>query len=172
MSNRDTGRLRGSFTKVSPLGVIDGTKQKTAPRPSRRGLMRAIYETVEALGGATPQQILKYLPAAIDDITGIIKGNKLKRAIYSSVYDGYLIHNKENDHYYIAPIDYYEQRQKWLKECQKRSRKGVKKVRHRESYDSHTPVIIPFAYKLLIALLCGVSFCAGILVGFGLGGGS
>lgn len=147
------------------LHVIDGTGGKRAPSPTRKGLMRAIYETVDALGGASRHQIEKYLPAAIDDIKGLVRRKQLDRAIYSCVYDGYLIHNPDNDRYYVAPIDYYKARREWLQECSARSRVGVKKRKGSKHVDDHPPPWNSFAHRILVVSLCALCFAAGVVVG-------
>ena len=75
------------------LTVIDGTKgTEYAPRPNR-GLIRAVYDTVEACGGGGITTIRKYLPAAIDNISQVLTRRKVQSTLYNAVYRGYLIHD-------------------------------------------------------------------------------
>ena len=80
--------------------------------------MRAVYDTIDACGGANLTQIKKYLPAAIDNIGQVMRKKRLTRALYNAVYRGYLIHDdtRKPDYWQIAPIDYYTARQEHVKE--------------------------------------------------------
>lgn len=151
---------------MNTMKLIDGTSGKRAPSPARKGLMRAIYDTVDALGGASKQQIRKYLPAAIDDISGLVSTKKLDRAIYSSVYDGYLIHNPDNDKYFIAPIDYYKSRRDWLAKCRERSTPGAHAGKKPSAaLVESRPSLITRTIKVLFVLSVTWAFTFGILVG-------
>lgn len=113
------------------MKVIDGTKSKgTAPSPSR-GLIKAVYYCVAELGGATYDQVRRYLPAAIDSASQIATPAKLERCLKNAVYRGYLIHDS-TDHFRVAPIEYYEERQRYLQEVEARTvRDGVPKKKIR-----------------------------------------
>lgn len=103
------------------LKVIDGGKTDYAPRP-HHGLVRALYDTVDACGGANLEQIKKYLPAAVDNIAQVLRKKRLQRALYNAVYSGYLIHDdtKAKAYWQIAGIDYYTARQAHVKEIEAR----------------------------------------------------
>ena len=113
-------------TKKSNIKAIDGgAGAEHAPRP-HHGLIRALYDTVDACGGATLDQIRRYLPAAIDNISQVMRKNRLKKALYNAVYRGYLIHDdtKDEEYWHVAPIDYYNARQEHVKEIEARSVRG------------------------------------------------
>jgi hypothetical protein len=96
------------------LKVVDGTSSGgRAPRP-KRGLTRALYDTVEACGGADYATVRKYLPAAVENITQIISRKKIERGLYDAVYRGYLIHDSAHKMWRVAPASYYEVRQDYL----------------------------------------------------------
>jgi len=100
----------------SNLKIVDGTgKGQLAPSP-HRGLIKALYDTVDACGGADLRQIKKYLPAAIDNVTQIATTRKIEKSLYSAVYRGYLVHNPQNDYWKIAPLSYYNERQRIMQE--------------------------------------------------------
>ena len=86
-----------------------------APLP-KRGIIRAVVETVQGLGGATEGQVYKYLPASITNSNQVITHKKLKAALISGVYRGYLVHDPDNDHYKLAPLAYYQARCKYFDE--------------------------------------------------------
>lgn len=108
------------------LKVIDGSKDKFAP-PPHHGLIRAIYDTVDACGGANLAQIKKYLPAAIDNISQVLRKKRLQRALYSCVYRGYLIHDdtRKPEYWQIAPLEYYDKRQAYCKDMEARVKTGT-----------------------------------------------
>lgn len=96
--------------------VIDGTGgNKLAPSP-HRGLIKALYETVDACGGANMGQIKKYLPAAIDNFSQVATTKKIEKSLYSAVYRGYLVHSPTNDYWKIAPLSYYKERQRIMQQ--------------------------------------------------------
>jgi len=100
----------------SNLKIVDGTgKGLLAPSP-HRGLIKALYDTVDACGGADMRQIKKYLPAAIDNVAQVATTRKIEKSLYSAVYRGYLVHNPQNDYWKIAPISYYNERQRIMQE--------------------------------------------------------
>ena len=106
---------------MDKLQVIDGKDHKddkdnkdnkTAPRP-RHGLIRAVYDTIHACGGANITQIRKYLPAAIDDIKQVMRRGRLKSTLYNAVYNGYLIHDPKG-YWRIASRSYYDARREYI----------------------------------------------------------
>jgi len=98
------------------LRAVDGTGHgKLAPSP-HRGLIKALYDTIDACGGADLRQIKKYLPAAIDSSSQVASTRKIEKSLYSAVYRGYLVHNPQNDYWKIAPISYYNERQRVMQD--------------------------------------------------------
>ncbi len=140
------------------LKAIDGTKsRKRAPAPTR-GLIKAVYETVDALGGpCTEDQILQMLPAAVDDSSMIGKG-RVHACVLNAVWRGYLIYR--DDRYSVAPLAYWEARQRAIEEMPKRKRKP------KASVESDNALAINQAMRrgLIIGLL------AGFAIGFSTGG--
>ena len=116
------------------LTVVDGTGQdRKAPRP-KYGLARALYEVVDACGGATFEQIVKYLPAAIIDAKQVASRKKIAHNLYHCVYRGYLVHQGEaryktadtKGHWFIAPLSYYNARQQYLDDLKSSSKPRVR----------------------------------------------
>jgi len=145
------------------LKLIDGTgRDKLAPRP-HHGLIRALYDTVEACGGANLKQIKEYLPAAIDNIGQVLRKGKLNRALYHAVYNGYLVHDPEKGYWKIAPRSYYEARQEFTAElAEKRLARGGEP----QPYDTGaSPHLIPHHGYITIRISKGVMICvAGIAI--------
>jgi len=98
------------------LSVVDGREGgKFAPSP-HRGLIKALYDTIDACGGADLRQIKKYLPAAIDSSSQVASTKKIEKSLYSAVYRGYLVHSPQNDYWKIAPLSYYNARQQVMQD--------------------------------------------------------
>jgi len=119
----------------SKLTVVDGTGEgRLAPSP-HRGLIKAIYDTVDACGGADLRQIKKYLPAAIDNVTQIATTRKIEKSLYAAVYRGYLVHNPQSDYWKIAPLSYYNERQRVMQENKDHPNRGALRRRIRLEVD-------------------------------------
>jgi len=148
----------------SKLKVIDGSAGgKHAPRPSR-GLTRAIYDTVDACGGADMKTVRKYLPAAIENINQVVSRKKIKQALYNAVYRGYLIHDPDHDHWKVAPISYYVSRQEHLAEIEAHTKRDGKTKRGEQlTVIARAPLTFSQVH-LLVAAVAG-AFLAGFLFG-------
>lgn len=146
------------------LKVIDGTGDgKFAPSP-HRGLVKALYETVDACGGADITQIKKYLPAAIENINQVLTTSKIEKSLYNAVYRGYLVHNPSTGYWQVAPISYYKARQEVIKDIESRTnRDGVPKRREPLQIQSHGFFTFHQWYAI-ISMMC-VAFVFGFVVG-------
>jgi len=126
--------------------IIDGSDKRPAPRPSR-GLMKACYETVRALGQADEKRIREYLPAAVDDASQL--GNKrVAKALYACKYHGYLI--VHDGIYRIAPRTWFNRRQK---EIEQLAGTREKPSNHDGSYDVPEPKLPALRFDLLSFIL-------------------
>lgn len=144
---------------MTKLKAISGRKQDKAPSPSH-GLIKAVYETVDALGGGTEKQVYKYLPAAILDSKQITTHKRLTKVLKSAVYRGYLIHDSGTDSYRVAPKSYYDARVKYVLSL-KSTPKGYGRTMVKEEA-SVAPVKLPINLLLW-------SFAGGALWGLSIG---
>lgn len=96
------------------LKIIDGTHSEgPAPRP-KRGLVLALYETLEALGKPSDvEAVRKLLPAAISDSSQIASKAKLLKRLENGAYYGYF-QKVGDEHYKIASKEYFEARQQQM----------------------------------------------------------
>ena len=101
--------------------VVDGTDTRRAPPPTK-GLTKALYETIHALGGAKEGEIRAFLPAAITDSSQVATKKKIATALKNAVYWGYLI--TDGAYYRIAPLSYYKSRQQYIRELGEERRKN------------------------------------------------
>lgn len=149
---------------TAKLKAIDGSGSKVAPRPTR-GLLRAIYDTVDACGGANFKTVRKYLPAAIEDIGQVVSKKKIERCLYNAVYRGYLIHDSDHAMWKIAPVSYYVARQEHLAEIEAHvHRDGKQKDRgHELKVIPRQPLTFSQVHLLLAAV--GGAFLLGFLLG-------
>lgn len=150
--------------KTTKLKAIDGTGSKVAPRPTR-GLLRAVYDTIDACGGADFKTVRKYLPAAIEDISQVVSKKKIERCLYNAVYRGYLIHDSDHEVWKIAPVSYYVARQEHLAEIEAHVvRAGKYKDRgHELKVIPRQPLTFSQVHLLLAAV--GGAFLVGLLCG-------
>lgn len=126
------------------LTVVENAKY--APRP-HHGLLRALYDTVEACGGANIKQIKEYLPAAIDNITQVLRKGRLNRGLYHAVYKGYLIFDPRKKYWTIAPRNYYDIRQAHCDQlAENRAYRGEKLSKNEMGEPAHNVAIGPIAY--------------------------
>jgi len=146
------------------LKVVDGTGHgKLAPSP-HRGLIKAIYDTIEACGGADLKQIKKYLPAAIDNSSQIASTKKIEKALYACVYRGYLVHNPQNDYWAIAPLSYYKTRQEVLKDLKDHpKRSGI--LQPRFPFEADRPRFFSHEQWHSVIAIAAVAFILGFVVG-------
>ena len=149
---------------MNKVTVIDGTgEEPNAPRP-QRGLIKAVYDTIEACGGADFEQIRKYLPAAIEHINQVVTKKKIEKILYNAVYHGYLVHDNtgvtNKGYWKIAPLSYYNIRHAIIAE---QKSKGVKRAKR----GSYTRAIArrPLWHWQFISAVFGV----GLMVGLSLG---
>jgi hypothetical protein len=140
-----------------------------APLP-KRGIIRAVVETVQGLGGATEQQVYKYLPASILKSDQVITHKKLKSALISGVYRGYLVHDPKLNQYKLAPMSYFQERCKYFDTLP--SSKGraenhrpqvrMEPVKFEDRYEGiviHIPAsAVPFALGLIAGVAATVMF--------------
>ena len=107
------------MNQMRPLTVVGDmlNKLKTdrAPRPPRRSLVQILYDTIEAIGGdgATEDQIMALLPAAINDKTDatiVLTKDRLHNNLITQTNAGYFIHDPVRKAWRIAPLSYYEAR--------------------------------------------------------------
>lgn len=118
--NKQPPRVLPESTHETMARVAKDLKSKAkAPEPPRRGATKYVYRVVKELGGATPMDVTKYLPA-LDEWPPRknvkVTQKKVRGWLTHMVHQGYLILDASNDHYYIAPKDYYNERQKLLKQ--------------------------------------------------------
>jgi hypothetical protein len=140
------------------LKLVD---DKYAPRP-HHGLMRAVYDTVDACGGANLKQIKQYLPAAIDNIGQVLKKGRLNRSLYHAVYRGYLVHDGKSGYWKIAPMSYYKARQDHCDELAeaRTMRGGTPGKVDNPVFDAHD--IADFGEKSLLTIRITKSFLMGV----------
>lgn len=84
--------------------------------PPQRGLMRAVFETVDANKGPTDMRAIKeLLPAAITD-TSMFRQHQIDKALYALVYRGHLVTIEDGAtvKWKVAPISYYEARRRYI----------------------------------------------------------
>jgi len=96
--------------------IVKGNDNALAPRPTRRSLIRALYDAVEALGtdgGGTISAILGMLPVT-DDAEKAYDNKRIFHNLQQGVHSGYFTHNSVGDYFRIAPLSYYELRQTTL----------------------------------------------------------
>jgi hypothetical protein len=151
--------------KQSKLRAIDGTKTTVAPQP-RRGLAKLVYQVVKELGGASTEQIKKYLPAVSDDVHDFLDKKKFENCLYSCVYSGYLI--TDGDKYRLAPLDYYEARQEIVSRPRSTTDNGRgtnKKKRHSNPPPDTVEYIRPMFHWLVLASIAVITGCVGFLAG-------
>jgi hypothetical protein len=97
-------------------------KSKLAPRPNKRGITQAVWDTLDTLGGGTFFQISKYMPAALVQEKKITR-KQLAVALDNGVRRGYFVKGPKG-YYNIAPKDYWDARD-WYRN---KSHKKLKKV--------------------------------------------
>lgn len=135
-----------------------------APSP-QRGLAKAVFTTVEAIGGnANMKQVLDLLPAAIEDSTSIGK-KRVYDALHYCKNAGYLVHEPKSDTWRIAPMSYYEARQKWRLDPtrDKRTRRqGARAI----NPSTPEPLTIREVDWLFTTTLAVITFLAGAVLGF------
>lgn len=80
---------------------------KKAPAPPKEGLLRQVYNTVDALGGANLKQIIEYLPAARspENTDPEPTREQIEKSLTNAQYRGYLV--RAGDYWQVAPYDYY-----------------------------------------------------------------
>jgi hypothetical protein len=136
---------------------------KIAPLP-KRGLLKAVFDTIEGLGGASEQEVYKYLPAAITVSNQVVTHKKLKASLVSGVYRGFLIHDSANHKYRIAPMSYYKARMEYIDNLEHQHtqpRRMADKLPEPERGDD-----LPVAWwVILIIFIAMSSFLAGFVVG-------
>lgn len=142
------------------LKSINVNDTKLAPKPNH-GVVAAIYEVVEALGGATEEQVYRYLPAAIKDDKKVTH-RVLSKQLYNAVYRGYLIHTPDG-YYKIAPMSYYISRNAFVRKQVQDSRK-----RSGKNVDPRRVVHLPVPGWKLATLFFG-GFLLGWMLGLGAG---
>lgn len=141
------------------LTPISGSDMERAPAP-KRGMLRAVYDTVEALGGGTVANIKEYLPAAITESSQVVTKKKLEKYLYAAVYNGYLI--TQGGYYRIAPKSYYEARQKIIKEQKDR----VVSKKPGEDAPPHEFIVYrPLWHWALIISVGVAAFSSGMMIG-------
>ncbi len=149
------------ITEFNPK-VIDGSGSSTAPRP-KRGLTRALYDTVEACGGADFSTVRKYLPAAVENISQIISRKKIERGLYDAVYRGYLIHDSAHKMWRIAPHSYWEARQEYLEQLHSHPHVQGRKRGPYETVIPRQPLTFSQMYAFISAI--GGAFLVGFIFG-------
>jgi hypothetical protein len=181
--SEDGGLLNGTGDKKVASTAVDGKAFAPAPK---YGLLRAIYETIDGLGGATEAQVRKYLPAVVSKSNQIATKKKVHKTIWSGKYRGYFI--KDGAYWRIAPLSYYLDRQKreeGLKEARLEKLKKEGLAQHEipqeapqevepevqlvaEGFEAAGEVQSVFEAKWLVAALVGGAFW-GLTIGFALG---
>jgi len=151
---------------------------KQAPAP-KRGFIRAVYETIDGLGGANEAQIRKYLPAAVTQTNQIATKKQLHQALSNGVGRGYFIHDGKFKMYRIAPISYYNERRRVVRGY-KRSDSSKGKAIHmpefeapawvtkQPEFEAPESVFTPPPQQLPIKWLA-VAFLLGSVWGFSIG---
>jgi hypothetical protein len=143
---------------------------KTAPRPTRKSIARALYDTVDAIGGpATLRQIVDLLPST-DDYDRVINGKgQILHHLQQCGWQGYLVHNSENDRWQLAPISFYNDRRALIKQADVRSRaKDDKPIKPDNVYEVST-LKNKQIDSLVFLLGISLAFVTGIIAGYALG---
>ncbi len=159
---------------MSRLSLIDGKDVgELAPKP-RAGLVKIIYEILEALGQAHYRKIKEYIPAAVTKASQVTTEVKLKRCLYNGVYRGYFQHedtkgnmmmrsekNIKRGTWKIASLDYYNQRQSYLTEM---ANDDLRHKHQPEKIQQDIDIIKETNWPITVAV--GVScFLAGLSIG-------
>ena len=148
--------------KQTKLRAIDGTQKTVAPQPVR-GLAKLVYQVVKELGGASEQQIKKYLPAVTDDADQYINKKKFDACLYSCVYSGYLI--TDGSKYRIAPRSYYEARQEVVASNKARHLSGETKRDPKETIRERFVYERPLWHWWILASVGVITACVGYIGG-------
>lgn len=88
-------------------------KSKYAPRPNKKGITQAAYDTIETLGGGTFFDISKYMPAALLKEKKITR-RQLQVALDNGQRRGYFVKDPKG-YWRIAPIEYWTAREDYRK---------------------------------------------------------
>ena len=135
--------------------------KKIAPQP-KRGLLKAVFDTVEGLGGASETEVYKYLPAAITASSQVVTHKKLKAALTSAVYRGFLIYDPANRKFRIAPMTYYKARVEYMDNLELKP----PRIKARETVEIDTVTDLPVAWWVILLMFVSLSsFLAGYVVG-------
>ncbi len=148
------------MTNVKP---IDGTgHDKQAPRPYR-GMIQAVFDCIDACGGATFKQVQKYLPAAVQHTSQMLTKKKLEKVLYNAVYHGYLVHDStgitDKGYWKIAPLSYYNARRAIIDDLKENRVPRPTKT----SYPNFFPR--PLWHWHLILSVAALSFLGGLILG-------
>lgn len=142
------------------MEIVKNLMGKKAP-PPQRGMSKAIYETLDTLSGpATFKEVWDLLPAAIDNSHQLGTKKKIHQTITGMVYRGYFIHDNAADRWSIAPLSYYEARQKYIDE-----RKADPSERHYQDL----PVAASISAKQSNRMYLMIGLAGGFLAGMAFG---
>ena len=148
-----------TMTNVKP---IDGTgDDKKAPRP-QRGMTKAVFDCIDACGGANFKQVQKYLPAAIQNSGQIITKKRLEKVLYSAVYQGYLVHDSrgitDKGYWKVAPLSYYNARKVIISDLKRHPRK--RRLKPSALHDPH-----PMWHWHLLVSIAAFAYLLGLISG-------
>ena len=117
--NRRPASVLPEATHETMARVAKNLKSKAkAPEPKMQCASKYVFRVVKELGGGTPMDVAKYLPA-LDEWPPRknikVTQKKVREWMKRMVHAGYLIIDTSTDRYYIAPKAYYDERQRMLK---------------------------------------------------------
>ena len=135
-----------------------------APRPPRRSIVRILYDTIEAIGGdgATEQEIVEMLPAAITDAKDMLPfmdRARLRTNLMSQVYGGYFLYDPNANRFRIASLAYYNARREYIKTHDRTPRP------FRQHPHTNAPVVRYVTNWFLLVGVSLFSFVLGLLLG-------
>lgn len=171
--NRRPATVLPEATHETMARVAKDLKSKAkAPEPKLRSASKYVYRVIKELGGATPMDVAKYLPA-LDEWPPRknikVTQKRVRQWMKGMVHNGYLILDSSNDHYYVAPKAYYDERQRMItqrkQELKKQKAKEKSKKEELVGWPVHVEktfspvndrlVEVPYWYAALVPIVIG-----------------